>query len=115
MLKTITALAAAFLCVSAAPVEQVKEGRWSESIPPERFRVLGLVPVVFAKFEDLPTLCGVDVPPGKVLMGCTRRTKEGVPIVFMPDPCPVAEVDYYARIACHELAHAGGWPGDHPR
>ena len=116
-MKTALALAAALLCVSATPVIET-EGRTSNSIPPERFRALGVVVTVFVPFNQLPAFCGVREEPGKVLLGCTRFLKaNGKPVIFMPDPCPAAMAgEYYARIQCHENAHAlGGWTGDHPR
>lgn len=38
-------------------------------------------------------------------------------LVVLPHPCVMARADRldgYARLACHELQHAAGWPGDHP-
>ena len=111
MRKAIAAIAVAILCVSAT----ASEGRWSNSIPPERFQKTGVVAVAFIPPELIAEACGIkDVPEGKVVVACTRRFKKGAPIIFMPNPCLVAEVDYYARIACHENAHAiGGWSGNH--
>lgn len=115
MRKLATAIAAMVLCVSATAGEPTKEGRYSSSIPPERYRGLGAVIAVFVPFHLLNEACGVPREEGKTLLGCATRTKEGAPIVFLPDSCPAAiNGELYARVVCHEIAHAkGGWSGDH--
>lgn len=110
-MKVIGALCAMALCVSATPAQ---EGPVSSSMPPERFRKLGVVPVLFVPFHQLNEFCAVPREEGRTLLGCTRRLKSGQPIVIMPDPCPAGEGEFYARIMCHENAHAlGGWSGNH--
>ena len=70
---------------------------------------------MFVPFEHLPKVCGAVVPEGKVLLGCVRETTTGLKVMFLPDACPAAENgELYARIVCHETAHAlGGWSGNH--
>ena len=115
MRKLATAIAAMILCVSATAGEPVKEGRFSSSIPPERYRALGAVIAVFVPFDKLNDACGVPKIEGKTLLGCAMRTKEGAPLVVLPDSCPAAiNGELYARVVCHEVAHTrGGWSGDH--
>ena len=35
--------------------------------------------------------------------------------VIAPNPCSYPETDLYARILCHEIGHANGWPATHGR
>jgi hypothetical protein len=33
--------------------------------------------------------------------------------MHLPNPCVYPQTDAYARLACHEMGHANGWPGYH--
>jgi|GEM_PF-6781510 len=113
--KLATAIAAMCFCVSASAGEPAKEGRHSASLPPERYRALGAVVAVFVPFGKLNEACGIPREEGKLLLGCSKRTTKGVPVVFLPDPVPAAQNgELFALVVAHELAHANGnWSGDH--
>lgn len=100
-MKSLAALAAAVLL--AAPSEPP---RWSNAIPPERFQRTGLVPVLFIPQPGIAGACGGagEPPEGLVIVACTVTLESGARLVVMPDPCPFAEADYYARIMCHEAS-----------
>jgi hypothetical protein len=34
-------------------------------------------------------------------------------VMHLPNPCTYPQTDPYARLACHEMGHANGWPGYH--
>jgi len=33
--------------------------------------------------------------------------------IIAPNPCSFPDTDAYARILCHEIGHANGWPSTH--
>ena len=35
-------------------------------------------------------------------------------LITMANPCLTLTAGWYAEVLCHELAHANGWPSDHP-
>lgn len=49
-----------------------------------------------------------------MVMACTRPLKTGEKVIVMPNPCLFSDIEYYARIQCHENAHYQGW-GQIPR
>ena len=112
LIKAAAALAVSFMLVSATPAQ---EGRNSSSIPPERFRATGGVFTVMLPYNKLYEACGIEPVEGMQLHGCAFKTAEGIPVVIVPDPCPFAERgEWFARIQCHEAAHAlGGWGPSH--
>lgn len=104
-MKAALALCAAVACTSAAPRPQFA------GMPPERFQGDGVAVVLFV--SDVRQYCNSDVPPGYTLIACAKRVDD-TPVIVMPNPCPLGEYEFYARIACHELGHTNLWPGDHP-
>jgi hypothetical protein len=34
-------------------------------------------------------------------------------VMHLPNPCTYPSTDAYARLACHEMGHANGWPSYH--
>jgi hypothetical protein len=85
---------------------------YSDGIPPARFQKDGVAVVLFVSPDGIDGLCG-KAGPGRVMLACTNWTAKGVAIVTLPNPCPRADKEYFARIACHELGHVGGWPATH--
>lgn len=84
---------------------------WSDGIPPERFhRQVAVARVIFVPKNRIAATCHVQAPAGLGVVACSRPEKN---LIIMPDPCPAADTDYYARIACHELGHLAGWPTTH--
>ena len=80
-------------------------------MPPERYQGDGVAVVLFV--SDVREYCNTNTPAGYVLIACAKKI-DGVPVIVMPNPCPIGDIDFYARVACHELGHVNGWPGRHP-
>jgi hypothetical protein len=80
--------------------------------PPARYRDNQPgVHIVQVPTGEIAALCGQIASRGektdRTVVGCE---KDGV--VFLPNACEWQ--DPYAQLVCHETAHAGGWPADHP-
>lgn len=112
-MKLFVALAALLAAAPATPQVATGPGTpYFAGMPPARYDGTGAAIVVFT--DDVTQFCG-GAPEGLVIVACVRRTKEGAPFIFMPNPRPAAELgDPYARILHHELAHVRGWEADHP-
>lgn len=83
-------------------------------IPPERYWGQEAAAVTIYA-NDVARYCPLDVPPDKVLLGCHYVTDAGLSVIVLPNPCFFdMEIDWFARIACHEKSHAVGWEGHHP-
>lgn len=112
-MKWVVALAALLCAAPSAPKEAAP--KWSGETPPARFQRTGLVPVVFVPPHQIARACAPvgEVPDDLVIVACTRNVQIGarvLRVVVMPDPCAAADVDPYAQIMCHEVAHLlGGW------
>ncbi len=78
--------------------------------PPERLQ--GPAPVVYLQAGAVAKECG-----NPLYVSCAIPTPEGVAgpdwRIVTPDPCTYDEA--YARLVCHELAHAQGWTREHER
>ncbi|WPZ05474.1 hypothetical protein [Pelagerythrobacter marinus] len=105
-MKALAAIAAGLSVASAAPVERP----YFAGMPPERFQGEGVAIVMFA--DDVNDHCPLGVPAGYTLLGCAFQV-EGTPVLVLPNPCPMGDVELFARIACHELGHRNGWSGGH--
>ena len=75
--------------------------------PPERFRAPA--PIVYLHAGAVAKECG-----NPLYASCAIPMPEGVAgpdwRVVTPDPCADAyKGEAYARLVCHELAHANGW------
>lgn len=81
-----------------------------DGMPPARFRGNGSALTFYV--ADVSPYCG-KAPPGYVIYACEWANKDGSPIIALPDPRPYGDVEFYARIVCHELAHARGWSEKH--
>lgn len=103
----------ALMLFAAAPLmlaqSQTSHGPLFAGMPPHRFQGDGASVVIFA--SDVTRYCG-PAPAGYVKLGC-QGTKDGVPIIVLPNPCIVGDREAFARIACHEGAHRNGWGGNH--
>lgn len=114
-MKTLLATIPLFLLGATTPQEAITPSPWSSAIPPVRYQGVGAVPVVFVPSAEIATACApVGEPPeGMVIIACTRTIAVNgqlMVVVVMPDPCEIAELDYYAAIQCHENAHyLTGW------
>jgi hypothetical protein len=55
----------------------------------------------------------VRVGCGEGTIACAAFDEDKTPVLILPNPCPLAEVDLYAAIVCHEIGHLNGWPKGH--
>jgi hypothetical protein len=111
-MKSLIAVAALLLAApSALADEPIAQPKWSSATPPPRWQRVGLVPVLFVNPADIPIFCSpIGTPPkGSYIVACTAQV-QGHWVVVMPNPCVIANVDWYAQVQCHETAHLlGGW------
>lgn len=89
----------------------------NNDLPPVQYQG-NAKPLVVITVTDPNTkeACGV-AQKGYVILGCQRATKEGISLLWMPNPCIFPEAQWqgsYAHLMCHEMGHAQGWGGDHP-
>lgn len=92
------------------------------STPPKEFQKPWRGEVVFDTVDRVNQICGGE-PRGRTsvatvsVQGCQGHTKDGRIVVVLPLPCEAArrEGGGYAALVCHEVAHAVGWPANHPR
>ena len=113
-MKTLLAIAA-LLSIGAAtppipPDAPPGSTYTSDAWPPARYQGDGVAVVIFV--ADVEPYCGHAEPPLRII-ACTRQTKDGTPIVVLPNPNLAPKDDAYARIAAHELGHVSGWPAWH--
>ena len=78
--------------------------------PPERYGRDATAVVAFVHPRFVPGTCGMAVREGFTLYACQRGD-----LLVLPNPCgPGFAREWFAHLACHELAHRNGWPADHP-
>jgi len=101
-----------FALAGCGPVMDATE--WSDAMPPQRFRGDGVATVFFLSRADIEQICGAgrQPPAGSAVLACSTR-KNGRKIIVMPNPCVVGDIDYYARLMCHENGHIAGWGALH--
>lgn len=89
--------------------------RWWVPKPPAQYRMATVNTPLFVRPEaEVQATCmgGGTAAPGR---GIRVAACSGASGVVLPDPCPYAERgERFAQLLCHELAHLGGWPKDHP-
>ena len=100
------------LSVSRTRPVAVSTGLVNADMPPERYRGSSVSVVVFTDREGIEERCG-KAEKGNIIIACHTRTKDGVSIITMPNPCAVGDIEFYAKIACHENGHAQGWGREH--
>lgn len=91
-------------CAVTAPLEPVQA-------PPARFRHNTIVPVQFVDQSVTGIACANRAKSAVLL---ASQACADTDLITMPNPCTVANGGWYARVFCHELAHANGWPPEHP-
>ncbi len=106
-MKPLLALALSPFLASATPLAH---GPIYAGMPPEQYWMTDAV-VITLYVNDVARHCGTVAPPGMTVLGCTRHV-DGVTVMVLPNPCLLAD-ELYARIACHERAHAAGWTRMH--
>lgn len=62
--------------------------------------------------DDVTKMCGPPSQPDTRVLGCEKGG-----VLVLPNPCTHPEYagEKFSRLTCHEIGHANGWPGDHPR
>lgn len=73
--------------------------------PPPAYRGEGRFPVETVRPDAIGAACS-----DRRSTGCYRFGR-----VILPNPCDWPGNEAFAQLACHEAAHARGWPADHPR
>ena len=72
-------------------------------MPPPEYRGDVSASTTFLDFKKLQYVCG-KAPSGKQRLGCAVGKS-----MYVLDPCPFADKEWYALILCHEKAHINGW------
>lgn len=106
MLKLLLARAVALAVNPPMPPNSTP---YSSATPPARYQGDNAAVTLFV--SDVAPFCGQS-DPGYRIIACSGD-KNGTPIIILPNPRPLADVEVYARIACHELGHRNGWPRLH--
>lgn len=86
---------------------------YDNDLPPARYQGDATVSVSFASTRGVNDRCAQVVgqsPPGRHWGACHLSTG----IIIFPNPCLYPDQPY-AKLMCHELGHANGWPADHPK
>lgn len=97
-MRKIVALAA-LLC--AAPLVAALQ------MPPARWQGTGEMILRVVAEADIAAACAPLKPsPGNRIVACKGTAADGRPVITIPDPCPLAEHEWTARVLCHEVAHA---------
>jgi hypothetical protein len=78
--------------------------------PPRRYTSDNTALVHFVAPDKIDGACGVKHDPVNPEEAC----QEGA-VIVLPNPCTFPERETFARLACHELGHRNGWPGNHPK
>ncbi len=79
-----------------------------EGAPPE-FHTGTHGGIIFADPPVVHQVCTSNMPPldkNIIVLACTNPANR---VMLLPNPCLYAEVDPYARLMCHEMAHLNGW------
>lgn len=109
-MKWIVALCVMGLAVVAAvPASTQYNSPYSTARPPERFQFDNAAVAIFT--SDVSQICGT-LPDGYRIIACVQRTKDGTPIMVLPNPC-MFPTEQFGHIVCHELGHRNGWGGRH--
>ena len=82
-------------------------GGFSPDLPPKQYRGDTRVQVRFTDHAE--AMCGIIKAP----RGSIACAPIGGDLIIAPNPCKWR--DPYAKMMCHEKAHALGWPAEHPR
>lgn len=80
-----------------------------DGYPPARYEDDRTAFVQFVDKTQIESNCGKG--DGGIVLACSFGTR-----LVLPNPCsPEFAGQSFARLACHEMGHANGWPGNHPR
>jgi len=84
-----------------------------DGYPPVRYQHNGIAQVTtFTNQVGIDAACG-KAGPGARTEACSFPKTLAL---VLPNPCGSEFAGQsFARLACHELGHLNGWPGNHPR
>lgn len=100
----------AVIATDTRPV--IQRGTVNSDMPPVRFQDNNVAVVQFTDQAGIHKYCGTP-EPGFQIIACRRQAENGASVLFMPNPCLTGGLEFYAKIACHELGHVNGWSADH--
>lgn len=96
--------------------KNVPNATWySGGTPPAKYSKDTVVTLYF----DNPNIINKTLANGKPACNATLFAYTYPPngkkraVMHLPNPCTYPQTDAYARLACHEMGHANGWPGYH--
>lgn len=97
--------------VLGAPSDGAREN--FAGMPPVQYWGDAVTVVIFT--GQVEEFCGKP-PEGFVVKACAKETKNGTPVLVLPNPCYYGIAgEEFATLACHEKAHhPNDWAGDHP-
>jgi hypothetical protein len=94
-----------------APIPKSAPSLYSNERPPERFQGNATIVLTTADQTGVDQACLAQFGPAPEGMKTDACETGGR--IFAPNPCSFPETDLYARILCHEIGHANGWPATH--
>ena len=104
-----------FVTIAGLLLASSTHPRMSYAGPPPTRYYQGETAQITVYLNDVTDICGKPENSNVTRFACVRMSKEGQPIMVLPNPCMYAAQEFYAMLACHEKAHVQGWPGDHPQ
>ena len=98
--------------IAAKPAQRVSQEE--PPLPPAEFQFDKTLVIEFMHPDRVVARCAergatVFVEPGIAGGACADGER-----ISAPNPCYFSGMDFYARLLCHELGHANGWPPHHP-
>ena len=97
--------------LTATPTAVQYHGPNFDGMPPARYWGDFLLEHTLYTME-VAKYCG-KAPDGFVVLACVTTADNGERYKIMPNPCFLGDVDFYARLECHENAHLRGWSSNH--
>lgn len=80
-------------------------------LPPPHQRGDAMFQITMGSAAMIATNCGVAPGENVMLVACVYDQRRQM---FVPNPCPFADKEAYARTLCHELGHVNGWKHSWP-
>lgn len=79
---------------------------------PKQYQYNRVVTVIELTQKQINKRCGIPVDKGQMIIACGDVNGH---IVYVPNPClakEVNDVNTFAHLLCHEIAHTEGWVHD---
>lgn len=93
------------IAAAAIPTTMTYDG-----MPPARFQASAEMHVKYVPDPNTEGACGIS-STGR-FAACVRGPMNNR-IVYLPNPCALGDIEQFARLTCHEMAHVNGWPINH--